>query len=221
MKRFVVVIALLSVVLLSLFLAPLTVAETEGPSANGSFRVSVGSGVSRDIQFEARLAKDGSTTGEINFQDDGALPTTARNTADAEPGGEARAFYARASCDCLVIKGVEAVLGGTIMESSHKNWIGRRVVLVVQDGDSLDPPLRDKLTFGFYRKNTKSWLASDAERPDEQGPAPTWVATDAERNDDTGVLSIKNEEVTCESFPISSYSFITAKEGKGKIQVTR
>jgi hypothetical protein len=219
MKKF-AFISLLSVILISYSLAPRTVAETEGRSANGIFKVSVGNGVSRDIRFDARMALDGRTTGEITFRDDGVLPTNARATADVE-GSEAPPFYARALCDCLVIKGVEAVLGGTIIESSHKNWVGRRVVLMVQDGDSLDPPLRDKLTFGFYRKNTKSWVASDAERPDEQGPAPTWVATDSEREDDTGVLSVKAEDVTCQSFPISSFSFIGAKESKGKIEVTR
>jgi hypothetical protein len=94
------------------------------------------------------------------------------------------------------------------------------VVLVVQDGDSLTPALRDKLTWGFYRSTAKNWIATDSERPDEAA-AVGWIATDAERPDDTGQISQKTDEVNCESFPISSFSFVGAKFGRGKIEVRR
>lgn len=220
MKR-VALASLVVLFFLSLTLPALTVADTDGPSANGSFQLSIENGHSRDIRFDARVTRDGTTTGEITFSDAGAVVTDPKATGDGEASEALPPFYAKAVCDCLVVKGIEAVLSGTVTESSRKNFIGRRVVLVVQDGDSLTPPLRDKLTFGFYRTIAKGWVATDGERPEEQGPAPTWVATDAERPDDTGVLSHKSEEVTCESFPISSHSFIGAKQGKGKIQVTR
>jgi hypothetical protein len=80
--------------------------------------------------------------------------------------------------------------------------------------------LRDKLTWGFYKSTAKNWVATDGERPDEP-PAGTWVATDAERPDDAGKISQKSDEVNCESFPISSYSFVDAKSGRGKIEVRR
>lgn len=195
-----------------------TVAQGDGPSASGAFKISMENGQSRDIKFNARQASDGNTSGEITFQDSA---TDKKSTANNSASEAALPFYARANCDCLMIKGIEAVLSGTITEASQETYVGRRVLLVVQDGDSLTPPLRDKLTFGFYRNPKKGWLATDAERPDEQGPPPTWVATDAERSDDTGVMSQKNEEITCESFPISSHSFIGSKVGKGKIEVHR
>lgn len=208
-----------------------------GPSAKGSFQISMENGISREIDFNAYVAKDGTITGEMVLRDvepapdpksvqtlKAAQPTNASGaeepTGPAAVSGPTLPFYAKAVCDCLAVKGIEAALSGTIIESSRENYIGRRVLLVVQDGDSITPPLRDKLTFGFYKNNTKNWLATDGERP-EEGPAPAWVATDAERPDDAGILSEKSEQITCESFPISAHSFIGSKQGRGKIEVRR
>jgi hypothetical protein len=217
MKR-VLFTSILVVLLSSLSLPVVTVADGE-QSANGSFQVSMENGQSREIKFSARLASDGSTSGEITFRDQSVKSDpksqTRSNEVEAAPP-----FYAKAECDCLAIKGIEAIIGGTITEASLESYVGRRVLLVVQDGDSITPPLRDKLTFGFYKTTTKNWVATDAERPDD-GPAPTWVATDAERPDDAGTVSQKSEQVTCESFPISAHSFIGSKQGRGKIEVRR
>jgi hypothetical protein len=207
--------------LLSILILPVAgVADGEGPSAQGSFQISLENGQSRDIQFDARVATDGSTTGEITFRDEGLGGPPSKATEDVDAGEVSSPFYAKATCDCLIVKGVEAALSGTVTESSRKNYVGRRVVIVVQDGDSLTPPLRDKLSFGFYRTPPSVVGATDGERPDEQSPT-TWVATDAERPDDTGIIPQKSQEVSCTSFPISSFDFIGAKQGKGKIQITR
>jgi len=211
-------ISLLIFLLLGFALSVSTGANSDGPSAFGSFQVSVDNGTSREISFHAASAGDGSTTGEITFRDLSKAPTQ-KAVSDqallAEPP-----FYAKAACDCLKINGVEAMLSGTVIESNRENYVGRRMLLVVQDGDSLVPALRDKLTWGFYRSTAKNWVATDAERP-EEGPATTWVATDAERPDDAGVLSQKGDQVNCESFPLSSYTFVGAKYGRGKIEVRR
>lgn len=211
-----------SVLLLLLFIlicSQVTVAESDGPGASGNFQISMENGLSRHIQFEARVATDGSTTGEIAFRDSAAVVSNGRTTSEEDPGQAQPSFYAKATCDCLVVNGVEAVLGGTVTESSDENFIGRRVLLAVQDGDSFTPRLRDKVTFGFYRTTSKNWVPTDGERSADEA-APAWVATDAERPDDSGTLSHKSEEITCNSFPLTSHSFIGAKQGKGKIQVT-
>jgi hypothetical protein len=219
MKR-VVFASLVLLFFLSLTLPKSTVADTTGPSANGRFQVSMGDGQSRDIEFDARITNDSQTTGAITFRDSGPVVTNPKPTG-ADGASEALPpFYAKALCDCLVVEGVEAALSGTVTESSRKDFVGRRVVVVVQDGDSLTPPLRDKLTFGFYGTPPRVEGATDGERPDERGPA-TWVASDAERADDAGVVLLKSQGVTCRSFPISSFNFIGAKQGNGKIQVTR
>jgi hypothetical protein len=206
---------------LSSFTLPVgTIADGGAPSVNGSFQISLENGQSRDVKFDATQASDGSTTGEITFRDAGGVATDSKASKYIEVSEALPPFFAKAKCDCLVVQGIEAVLSGTVTESSREDFIGRRVLLVIQDGDSLTPALRDKLTFGFYRTTAKSWVATDAERP-EEGPSPTWVATDSERPDDTGTIAQKSEEVTCGSFPISAHNFIGAKQGKGKIQITR
>jgi len=198
---------------------PLNTTDTGG-SANGTFRVTVENGPSRDITFDAKVATDGSTTGDIVFRDQEPIVVTDKSKPADETSKGLPPFYAKASCDCLVVKGTEAVISGTVTESSREDYIGRRVLLVVEDGDSLTPPVRDKLTFGFYKTRGNQWVATDSERGEEQGPPPTWVATDAERPDDVGILSTKSDEVTCRSFPIASHSFLNPKQGKGKIQIT-
>ena len=220
MKR-VLFASVLLLVLFTLTLPEVTVADGDGQAANGSFQISLENGQSRDIQFDARVATDGNTTGEITFRDAGAVLTNPKQTADGEESEALPPFFAKATCDCLVVNGVEAVLSGTVTESSRKSFIGRRVLLVAQDGDRFTPPLRDKLTYGFYKTVAYGLGATDGERSEDQQTVPDWIATDAERPDDVGVLSKKNEEVTCTSFPISSFAFLGAKQGKGKIQVTR
>jgi hypothetical protein len=205
--------------LLSLLTLPVVSVADGEPSANGSFQISMENGQSRQINFTARLASDGRTSGEITVKDQ---PRTSDPKAQTNSTGvdAPPPFYAKAVCDCLMISGIEAALSGTVTESSWEGYVGRRVLLVVQDGDSITPPLRDKLTFGFYKISKKDWLVTDSERP-EEGTAATWVATDSERYDDAGTLSQQSEGVTCESFPISSHSFIGSKQGRGKIEVTR
>jgi hypothetical protein len=196
-----------------------SLARTNGPAANGSFQVSMGNGQREDIEFEVRAANDGNVTGEITFRQTPTEAAAPKSTLDGEPVEAAPLFYAKAACDCLSVKGNEAVLSGTVTESSVKSYIGRKVLLVVQEGHSLTPPVRDKLTFGFYRNMAKGWVESDEERPEEQSPARNWVVTDAERPDDLGTLAQRSDEITCGSFPILSYSFLSEKQGKGRIQV--
>lgn len=220
MKRLLIAFVLL--LFLSVLTSPeVSLAEGPGRAANGSFQLSFENGVSWQIQFDAKLWSDGNTTGEIAFHDaNTAVVDHGKSSIQSEEAEAPRSFYAKATCDCLLIDGVEAVLGGTVTEASHKNFIGRRVLIAVQDGDSLTPRLRDKFTFGFYRTTYKSWIATDGERPDDNGSVPGWLATDAERPDDLGILSHKSDEITCNSFPLSSHSFIGSKQGQGKIHVT-
>jgi hypothetical protein len=192
--------------------------EGDGPSASGKFRVDLEGAKSQEITFHATLAGNGATSGEITFREVGKPVEPKRAEASNDTEDEAP-FFAKATCDCLTVKGIEAALSGVITESSRESYVGRRVLLVVQDGDAITPPLRDKLTFGFYRNTTRGWVATDSERP-EEGSSPSWVATDAERPDDPGVTSSNSEQVTCQTFPISSHSFI-GKQGKGTIEVHR
>ena len=192
--------------------------DGDGPSASGKFRVDLEGGKAQEITFQAASASNGATSGEITFRELGKPVEAKRAEAPSETEDQSP-FFAKATCDCLTVKGIEAALSGIITESSRESYVGRRVLLVVQDGDAITPPLRDKLTFGFYRNTTRGWVATDSERPEESS-SPSWIATDAERTDDPGVTSTNSEQVTCQTFPISSHSFI-GKQGKGTIEVHR
>lgn len=217
MKR--VVFAFLLVLLLTFALQKQSAAESDGPSVSGSFQISTDDGPTRYVEFYARIEKNGSTTGETIFQDRPSASDQKTDSGDRSSTDSSPAFFAKAEFDCLSVNGNRAVMSGSVTESSSAQHIGRRLLLVVQDGDNFNPPRKDKLTFGIYRQTAKGWLPVDSERPDEQGQPVRWIAQDAERPDDEPVLSPKSEVIGCQSFPISSFSFIDAKHGRGSIKV--
>src|SRR5687767_8780781 len=113
---------LLLTLLLMGFAVPIsTVAEGDGPSASGTYEVSVDKSTSREITFNATSAGDGTTTGEITFRDISKV-SPPKAVTEQEPGEDAD-FYAKAKCDCLKINGVEAVMSGTVTESSRESYV--------------------------------------------------------------------------------------------------
>jgi hypothetical protein len=216
MKR--VVFAFLLVLLLTFALQKQSAAESEGPSVSGSFQISTNDGSTRYVEFFARIEKNGSTTGETIIQDRLSASDQKADSSDRPSTDSSPPFFARAEFDCLSVNGNRAVMSGSVTESSSAQYLGRRLLLVVQDGDDFNPPRKDRLTFGIYRQTAKGWLPVDSERPDEQHPV-RWIAQDSERPDDEPVLSPKSEVIGCQSFPISSFSFIDAKHGRGTIKV--
>jgi hypothetical protein len=214
-----VVFASLFVLLLTFPLQKQSAAESEGPSVSGSFQISTDGGPTKQLEFSARVERNGSIIGETIFQDRPATLDQKADSDDRASTDSAAPFFAKAQFDCLVVDGNRAVMGGSVTESNMRQYIGRRLLLVVQDGDGLNPPGRDKLTFGIYRQIDKSWLPMDSERPDIEGGPVAWVAQDAERAEDEPVLSPKSEIPGCQSFPLSSFSFIDAKHGRGNIKI--
>jgi hypothetical protein len=91
---------------------------------------------------------------------------------------------------------------------------------VVQDnGEGVNQPSPDRLTWGLYESTKPDWVPVDAERPDDIGATLTWIAKDAERSDDVGIPSNQSTTVGCTSFPLSSYSFVNVPHGSGNVQV--
>ena len=78
-----------------------------------------------------------------------------------------------------------AVLGGQIRESNVQSYVGRRMLLTVED----NAENADRYTFGFYRSTLPTWVPSDAELKFDPGAGLMWIATDAERDDDKGISS--------------------------------
>ena len=209
--------SLAALLLVSLALPSLTLASADGPSASGSFQFSLDDGQLRNLEFNARVQNNGRTIGEMTFSDQAAVPVPDPDdsTAINSPGAVMTAKF-----DCLQIEGNRAVMSGVISESSIANALGLRVLLVVEDnGEGVNIPTPDKLTWGVYQSSNTSWTPKDAERDDDIGATLRWIAKDAEREDDPGVPSDKSKEIGCKSFPLSSYSFVDVKHGGGNIQV--
>jgi hypothetical protein len=211
--------SLIAILLVGLFLPSAVAVDEEMPSAIGHYQISIGDQPTKVIDFNARLERDGSAAGEMAFQDITA-PSAAKPNGEAGSDDATQPFFLKANFDCLTINGNSAVMSGNVTQASLERYLGRRVLLVVQDnGHGVDPAKRDKLTWGLYRSApAETTLTTDFERPDDQSGI-TWLATDAERGDDTGTSSQKTEAIGCYSFPLSAFSFIDAKQGRGNVQV--
>ena len=208
---------LAALLLVSLALPGLTLASADGPSASGSFQFSLDDGQIRNLEFNARVQNNGRTVGEMTFSDQAAapVPDPDDSTAINTPGAVMTAKF-----DCLLIEGNRAVMSGVISQSNIAAAIGLRVLLVVEDnGEGVNIPTPDKLTWGVYQSANANWTPKDAERDDDNGASLTWIAKDAEREDDPGVPSNQSKVIGCQSFPLSSYSFVDIKHGGGNVQV--
>lgn len=206
-------------VLLSIALPSLSFAGADGPSATGSFQFSVDDGQPKYLDFNARQQNNGRTVGQMTFTDPSATVVT---DPDAPPSanGPATGVSMSATFDCLKIDGNRAVMSGQIVESNVLTAIGLRVLLVVEDnGEGVNAPSNDRLTWGVYQNPPTGWTPKDSERDDDIGATLSWLATDAERSDDIGVPSNQSKIIGCQSFPLSSYSFTEIAHGGGNVQV--
>ena len=213
-------IACLSLAILFLFSYALThptTAAKSGPSANGDFWFSAGDGVTRYVKFNAKVNPDGTSKGEMTYVDPAATPEFDLDNPEGSSSASAGVTI-RIQFDCLVVNGNHAVMSGVIVDSGFPNSIGQRVLLTVEDNDEgIKAPGLDRLSWGVYKNAVGGWVPSDAEQ--EHGPVAPWQATDFERSDDAGYMSNRSTTISCNSFPLSSYSFIDVTHGGGNVQV--
>jgi hypothetical protein len=204
---------------LSIALPSLSFAGADGPSASGSFQFALEGAQPKFLEFNARQQNNGRTVGEMTFIDPNATVVV---DPDAPPSanGPATGASMRATFDCLKIAGNRAVISGVIVESNVLTAIGLRVLLVVEDnGEGINAPANDRLTWGVYQNPATGWTPKDSERDDDNGAGLTWLATDAERSDDVGIPSNQSRIIGCQGFPLSSYSFVDIAHGGGNVQV--
>ena len=213
--------ALAASLLLSCLAAPASfTAEKGGPSASGSFQFSV-AGLVQSVEFDVRTDKGGDTSGRLIYGGAAEIPD---QDVDGEggpaSGGQVADVHYTAQFDCLEVRGGRAVMSGVVTGSTLPAYIGQRVLLVVEDnGEGVTAAAPDRLTWGVYAQHSRAWTPSDAELEVDPGVGLRWTATDAERDDDEGVPSHRSEQVTCKSFPLSSYSLEDVAHGDGNIQV--
>ncbi len=212
MKR--ILLASVFVSLCLLFSAQRTTnALDAGPSANGDFQFVLEDGTRRYLQFETGI-QDNKIKGSMTFNDPAGIPAVP-GESEAVPAVQITAQF-----DCAIVEGNRTVMGGVITSSNILSAINHRVLLVVEDnGEGINAPNPDRLTWGVYDLPATGWVPVDAERPDDNGAGLTWIATDAERPDDVGIPSKSDPIVRCTSFPLSSYAFVDVGHGNGNIQV--
>lgn len=209
-------VAIFALFLISLATPWSTRARVSGPSASGTYRVVLGDGFAKQVEFSATSDGQGGATGQMTFRDEARV-------TDQDPEGEDRRedspseFSMTAEFDTLTIENNRALLGGTVRESSHSSYIGKWVQLVVEDnGDD-----SDRLSWRLCQPEPSGWTPSDAEEPRDEGAWWRWWATDAERADDRGVQSaniIPGTRRGCATYPLSSYEF-PEERSEGQIQV--
>ncbi len=210
---------ILALALLSATMPGLTSAQSSGHSANGVYRFVMEDEIPKSVEFEAHTDERGATTGQFKFIDEGTIvdrDPDAEDPRDETPPG----FSITATLDGLTIENNRAVMSGTITESTHHNYIGKWVQLVVEDnGNNQERP--DQVNWRMCQPEPGGWVPADAEEPRDEGAYWHWWATDFEYRDDVGIPSrnvIPGQASGCPSFSLSAYEF-PALRGEGGIEV--
>lgn len=188
------------------------------PSASGVYDFTLPDAAKKHVEFDAQKLADGSTSGSLYFTDDATIVYQ-----DVDGVGDPTEKYAgvfiKADLDGIVVNNNQAVMSGTVRDSSISYLIGLQVLLTVEDnGDNTRIP--DRLTWGVYKFVKRDWTPSDAEWDKDPGVGLKWWATDAEYRGDKGYQMPRPEgPVDTQTFPVLAYSFVDTADGVGDIRV--
>lgn len=190
--------------------------------ARGSFAFVLEDEQVRSVEFSASTDARGFTTGSLTFNDEaGITDADPDDPREGEPLPPSR-FYVKAAIDGLKVEKNRALMSGTVVDSSHKSYIGSWVQYVVEDNET-NLRVPDRLTWTFCQPRRVGWVPSDAEWDGkDDGAYLSWWATDAERKDDRGIPSVNllpKEENGCPIRPLFSYEFVPMLKWDGDIIV--
>jgi hypothetical protein len=205
--------------LLSLALALLGVVPAFAQSVSGGFHVVTDDGT-RNIEFNAKLHPNGSASGDLKFTGPLAIPDQdVDGDATGDTVGDATTVSLKVDIDCVRVNGNRAAVAGSVRTSNVDGYVGRRIILTVEDGGEGKNAEPDRYTWGQYRSTAATWVASDAELEVDPGVGLVWFVSDFEREDDTPVSSAAPVGIDCQSFSLGSYALEDLPEGSGNIQV--
>lgn len=212
-------IAILALFVMIIAAPSLTYAHTSGPSASGSYTLTLEDGLTKQVEFSATKDERGITTGQMTFRDEAEVIDYDPDSGEEPPHG-APPLVVTARLDSLTIEHNRAVMGGTVTESSHSSFIGMWVQLVVEDnGNGTETP--DKVSWCFRQPEPGGWIPVDADDPRDEGAYMHWWATDEELKDDEGIPSVNvipGTSTGVPTFPLATYEFPEAR-GEGQILV--
>jgi hypothetical protein len=195
-------------------------AQTPGAAARGTYKFILEDELVKSVDFSASTDAKGTTTGSLTFTDEATI-SDSDDPENPREGDPPKQFYMKADLDTLVVEKNRAVLGGLVRDSSHVNYIGRWVQLVVED-NGLNDRVPDRLTWSFCTSQAPSWIPSDAELDKDDGAYLKWWATDAERKDDVGIPSVDlfhRGETSCKVYPLATYDFADLLKWEGDLVV--
>lgn len=213
-------VSALTLWLLSLATPPATLAQTPGPSASGIFRFLLEDDLLKSVDFDVRTDERGFVSGSLTLTDEATIPDF-DDPENPREGDPPKGFTIKAQIESLTIEKNRALMNGFVLDSTHTNYIGRWVQLVVEDNRD-NPELPDRLTWSFCKPGERGWIPSDAERDRDDGAFLSWWATDAERKDDVGIPSpnlIPGEDRSCPVHALAVYSFADVLRWDGDIVV--
>lgn len=191
-----------------------------GPSVEGGVRFADADGATKTLRFRAVTNEDGRTEGSMSFSGPAEIPDQDVDGAGSEGfSGAVSDLLIEARLDGLVTERNRAVMSGTVTASNLGEYIGRRVLLVVEDNGAAG---RDRLTWGLYKPAAVDWTPSDYELGGEDnGALLTWTATDAERRDDEGIPMPRSTAIDCKTFPLAAHDFADTRDLEGDITVSQ
>jgi hypothetical protein len=209
--------SILALFLLGFATAQSANAQTSEPYSKGAYQFSLEDGYTKYVEFESLGRVDGSAVGQLTITDEAPI-----NYQDVDGTGDktedVRGYYIKAEFDSMTVSKNKAVMSGIVRDSSVRDYIGQRVLLtVVDNGDNTR--VADQVTWGVYKQIDRGWVASDAERKEDEGVGLRWWATDAERKDDVGYAMPKDEKTTTQSFPVAAYTYWDIAKAAGDILV--
>jgi hypothetical protein len=208
-------LSLSTLALAMFFLVPAAFAQ----SASGGFQVKNDDGI-LSIEFSAQAFSNGRASGDLKLTTPISIPDQdVDGDKTGDPSTEGTTLSLRVDVDCMRVQDNRAVLGGLIRESSVDTYIGRRLLLTVEDGAAGKEGEPDRFTWGQYRQTEPTWVASDAELKFDEGVGLKWVATDAERDDDKGVSAPAPAGIDCQSFSLASFELQDLPKEGGDIMV--
>ena len=197
-------------------------AQTGGQSAFGSIKFASEEGLTKRLEFEASTDGEGRATGRMVFGGPEEIPDQDVDGAGEKAfSGKIEDLYVEAEFDGMTVEGSRAVMSGVVTACAVGEYIGRRILLVVEDnGVGSGEKFQDKVMWGLYKPTQADWTPTDAELDNDEGALLTWHATDFERKDDAGIrMPKRDEEISHQSFPTSAHDFFEAKYADGNIEV--
>src|SRR5882672_564778 len=103
-------------------------------SVSGGFHADTDAGT-RNIEFNARLNPNGSASGDLKFTGPLSVPDQdVDGDTTGDPSATATTLSLRIDVDCVKVHANRAAVGGVVKESSISAYIGRRMLLTVEDG---------------------------------------------------------------------------------------